>query len=160
MTASVRLGAGLRLRHATDDDRPFLRHLYETARQEELAGLSWTEEGRRAFLDHQLSVQELAYRKAHPDARFFVVEMEGAPVGRLSIAEAADVVHVIDIALLPEYRGAGAGEQLLRWVIAKARRVTLSVGRWNRAQRLYSDLGFVVVGEDEMYVHMERPALS
>lgn len=160
MTAACALGRGLSLREAGDEDQPFLRHVYESSRLEELAGVSWGGGTRQAFLDQQFRAQAVDYRRRFPDARFLVVELEGAPIGRLYLADVGDTTHLLDIALLPEHRGTGFGEALLQWVIASGRRIVLTVGRWNRAQRLYLRLRFTVVAEDDTNLYMAREPLS
>lgn len=160
MTTGVAVVEGLTVRDATPADDGFLRLVYQSTRVEELAGLSWDESTRQAFFDQQFDAQAADYRRRFPKARLFVVELGGAPVGRLYLGSASDAVHVLDIALLPEHRGRGLGEALLRWVVSDGRRVSLSVAKWNPAQRLYLRLGFAVVAEQGPYLTMERPASS
>lgn len=155
VTAAV---AGLSLRPATPDDEPFLRRVYESTRAYELAVLGWDDATRSAFIDQQHSAQAADYRRRHPDARFLVVEVDAAPVGRLYLAESESTVYVLDISLLPDHRGRGVGQALLEQVVAEGKAVSLSVLRWNPAQRLYLRLGFAVVAEDDVYLRMERPA--
>ena len=158
MTITDVLPQGMTLRPAAEADEPFLRHVYGTTRSDELAAMSWGEATREAFLDQQFTAQAVDYRRRFPEARFLVVEREGKPIGRLYLADSDDAVHVLDIALLPQHRGHGLGEALLRWVAEGGRRLTLSVARWNPAQRLYLRLGFTVVADDGVYLAMERPA--
>lgn len=155
MTVAV---AGLSLRPATPDDDAFLRRVYESTRADELAALGWDDATRSAFLAQQFSAQAADYRRRHPDARFLVVELDGVPVGRLYLAESESTVYVLDIGLLPEHRGRGIGRALLERVVTEGKAVSLSVTRWNPAQRLYLRLGFAVVAEDDVYLRMERPA--
>jgi len=68
----------------------------------------------------------------------------------------------VDISLLPEYRNRGIGAALIHTLIetamAEGQAVKLQVLRMNPAQHLYQRLGFVVTGQDEMYIQMEiRP---
>jgi [ribosomal protein S18]-alanine N-acetyltransferase len=57
--------------------------------------------------------------------------------------------HITNIAVLPEYRGRGLGERMMRELLARAhargaRRVTLEVRATNSpAQNLYEKLGFI-----------------
>lgn len=160
MTTVAALDTGLTLREAMPADDAFLRRAYRSTREAELAGVPWGEATRQAFFDQQFDAQAADYRRRFPRARFLVVELEGAPIGRLYLGEADEVAHILDIALLPEHQGTGFGEALLQWVIASGRRVELSVGRWNRAQRLYLRLRFTVVAEDDLYLHMARRPVS
>lgn len=157
---ALAVAPGLTVREATPADGPFLRRLYDSTRAEELAGLAWDDRTRRAFLDQQLDAQAVGYRHQFPDASFLLVDLEGADVGRLYLADEGPTVHVLDISLLPEHQGVGLGGALLGWVIGHGRRVTLSVVGGNPARRLYERLGFVVVAEQPPYLSMEHPPLS
>ena len=65
---------------------------------------------------------------------------------------------LIDLALLPEFRGHGIGASVLRSVILAAeragRRVQLQIDRRNRAVRLCERLGFQVSGETGLFLVM------
>jgi len=154
---------GVTLRPARAHDAPFLRRLYASTREQELAALAWSPTQRETFLRLQLEAQERHYRSYYPQAQFDVIERRGAPVGRLVVNRSVGAIQVIDIALLPGQRGAGLGSTLLRELQDEAelqgRSVRLRVARANRALRLYARLGFRVLDEDEIYVGMEwRPS--
>ena len=75
-----------------------------------------------------------------------VLEDHGVPAGRLYIHREPATLLVMDIALLPDWRGRGIGTALMQWVCSQARAagksVTVSVEKYNRAQTLYRQLGF------------------
>lgn len=149
----------MRLRPATAADDAFLQRVYASSRQDELAQLPWSEAEKRAFLAMQFDAQDRHYRAHFPDARFDVVERGGVPIGRLIVERTEDEIRLLDIALLPEHRGAGAGSALLRELLAEAaassKRVTIHVERANPARRLYERLGFrVEEDEDAIYLFM------
>jgi ribosomal protein S18 acetylase RimI-like enzyme len=152
--------AAVTLRPSGPDDREFLFTVYERTRTEELAVLPWTEEQKQAFLRFQAEAQDTDYRARRPDARFLVVVADGTDVGRLYRAELDGELELMDIALLPEWRGQGIGSLLLEDLLAEADArgltVTLYVEHWNPARRLYDRLGFVAVGQDDVYLRMER----
>ena len=64
------------------------------------------------------------------------------------------------VSLYPEYRGKGIGTQLMKALLEEVERrgyarVSLSVQKENYAARMYSKLGFEIVGEnDEEYLMM------
>jgi ribosomal protein S18 acetylase RimI-like enzyme len=133
--------------------------VYASTRAGELAQLPWSEAEKRVFLAMQFDAQDRDYRGRFPGARFDVVEQDGAPIGRLIVERGADEIRVLDIALLPEHRGAGAGSALLRELQAEAaarsQRVAIHVERANPARRLYERLGFrVEADEDAIYLFM------
>jgi ribosomal protein S18 acetylase RimI-like enzyme len=67
---------------------------------------------------------------------------------------------LVDIALLAEHRGQGAGSGLVRELMQQCAcdgvPLRLQVLKTNPALRLYKRLGFIRTGEDQMYVQMER----
>lgn len=86
----------------------------------------------------------------------------GQAIGRLYVHEDYEgSVRIIDITLLPEYRGRGLGTSILKDVIAFAdsmkKPVTIHVEAFNPAKKLYEKLGFKKVFEtNEVYHLMER----
>lgn len=141
---------GLALRGETIDDLPFLERLYASVRGPELEAMGWPEEVRRTFLASQCAFQTRHYADAYAGADFGIVLHDGEPVGRLYLFRNAEDVRVVDISLLPEWRGGGLGTALLRAVQVEAeaegRTVSLHVDMTNPAQNLYRRLGFAEDG--------------
>ena len=151
---------GISLRAETDTDDEFLRGLYASIREQEMAQLQhWTAIQKSEFLAMQFDAQRNHYQMHYPDARFDIIEQTGQPVGRLYLAEVEREIRLMDIALLPERRNQGIGGDLTRAVLDFARhadlKVTLHVEEENPARRLYDRLGFEVVGEQTFYKKME-----
>ena len=98
------------------------------------------------------------------DASFDVVLVDGEPVGRLYVHRGETEIRVVDIALLPEYRGSGIGKSLLRKLLAEAdaatKSVTVHVERFNPALRLYERLGFHEIADHGVYLLLERRPLT
>jgi len=150
----------LALRPVTPEDRPFLERVYASTRSEELAMVPWTPLQKAAFLRFQFDAQDSHYRLHYAGARFDVILAGGQPAGRLYVDRSASEIRLIDIALLPEHRGAGIGGALLAELIAEARRerkpLSIHVEHTNPAQRLYRRLGFRHTGtETGIYQLME-----
>lgn len=124
--------------------------------------LGWPAEMLAAFLEQQRRAQAMHYRAAFADAAWLIVESGAAPLGRLYTDERPASVHLIDIALLPEWRGRGLGGAILADLIAEAAArglaVSLQVEKVNPARRLYERLGFRVVADNGPYDCMERSA--
>jgi GNAT superfamily N-acetyltransferase len=146
------------LRAAVPGDRPFLERVYASTREDELRLVPWSDEEKRAFVRQQFTFQDLHYRQEYTDAAFLVIEWDGRPVGRLYLDHRADEVRVVDIAVLPEWRGRGIGTALLQDVLREAARsgasVSIHVERGNGARRLYERLGFRPVDDNGVYVLM------
>lgn len=151
---------GLRLRQVDVADRPFLEELYGSVRAPELAPLAWPADQKRAFVAMQFDAQDREWRARYDPAGFFVLLVDGAPAGRLYLARLDGELRIVDLALVPGQRGRGVGSSLLLDLLSLAdgegRAVTLHVERWNPARRLYERLGFRQVGEDEVYLLLER----
>lgn len=149
----------MRLRPVTDADREFLVSLYDAARADELEQVPWGAGQREAFVRMQFDLQDAQYRMNNPRGSFDVVEIDGRRAGRLYVDRRPEDIRVVDIALAPEFRGAGIGGRLLRSLIDEAsatgRTVSIHVEVHNRAAALYRRLGFVAVEELGLYRRME-----
>lgn len=146
-------------RPITDDDLPFLRRLYGSTREQEMAVVPWTEEQKEDFLDQQFHAQHTFYQDQFSDAEFSLVLVDGEPAGRLYLDRREDEIRVIDIALSPEHRGQGLGGRLMRDVMDEAggesKAVRIHVERNNPALRFYDRLGFQYVEDQGPYFLME-----
>ena len=122
----------------------------------------WTDEQKAAFILMQFEAQDASYHQSYPEADFSVVRRDGVDVGRLYVARLETEIVLIDIALLPAYRGGGIGSQLLDDLLASAHKdglpVTLHVEPGSRARRLYERMGFESRGVSGPYESMVRPA--
>jgi ribosomal protein S18 acetylase RimI-like enzyme len=150
------------LRPADETDRPFLLRLYASTREPELEASGLPREQWGAFAEHQFTAQSRHY-ETYEDTSYDVVLVDGEPAGRLIVARWPKDLRVVDIALLPQYRGRGIGGNLMRALIEEADergvKTSIHVERFNPAQRLYTRLGFRAVAEaGGVYLLLERPA--
>jgi ribosomal protein S18 acetylase RimI-like enzyme len=155
-------GYHLALRPVEAGDQAFLFRLYASTRADELAPLGWDQTTTQAFLRTQFDLQDRAYHQAYPDGSFALVLIDGDPGGRLYVQRSRACIHVIDISLLPEYRGRGIGTALLRELLGEGRRsgtpVTIDALRTGRAVSLYQRLGFTITRADDVYAALRwRP---
>lgn len=152
----------LRFRPIEVADEAFLTHLYATTRGQELAHSGWSAEAIGEFLAQQFRLQHHYYQEHFPDGEFWVIEADTQAIGRLYLFWGETTLQLIDISLLPDYRGRGVGVALLQNLLALADARGLAVGlhveEANPAFRLYQRLGFEVVGESGIYLEMCRPA--
>jgi len=95
-------------RPSTHQDLDFLRRVYAGTRAEELACTGWDESTCAGFVTMQFEAQDRHYRAHFPDAQCSVIEFatcdELVPVGRLWVDRRQHSIHVLDIALLDEFR--------------------------------------------------------
>jgi len=150
---------GLALRPETEADIPFLRRLYASTRWDELAQIDWSHAQKLAFTDSQFEYQRRHYRAHYAATEWVVIEDRGVPAGRLYLYRGSKALEVIDIALLPEWRGRGIGTALMQAVCAQARAsgktVRIYVEKFNPALRLYRRLGFREISDENVYWLME-----
>ena len=146
------------LRPIEDADQPFLQRVYASTREQELAPVPWSAGEKAAFFAMQFAAQSAHYEH-YAGMSADVVLVDGEPAGRLLVARWREEIRIVDIALLPEFRGRGAGGELLAELIDEAtemgKRVSIHVERENRALGLYERLGFRPVGETGAYLRME-----
>lgn len=150
------------LRPSLPEDREFLFQLYASTREQELRAFGWPPAQQEAFLRMQFNAQQQWYSATYSNAENQIIEKDLQPIGRMIVQREAGLWRLVDIALLPEHRGQGIGGELLRALIEQCRDsgavLQLQVLNTNPAQRLYTRLGFVKTGEDQLYTQMElRP---
>jgi ribosomal protein S18 acetylase RimI-like enzyme len=145
-------------RTSTPDYDAFQRLVYASTRVDEMAIVPWSEQEKAAFLDMQFRAQDTFYRREFPNSEFDVLLQNGEPIGRLYTNLTPTALHVLDIALLPEYRGNGLGTRLIKDLMEQARsaglKMTLHVEIFNPARRLYNRLGFTEKQVDGIYLLM------
>jgi ribosomal protein S18 acetylase RimI-like enzyme len=150
--------ARVALRPVVPRDASFLEGVYASTRAAELELVPWDEEQKQAFVRSQFAAQSSHYAQQFPDASVDVVLVDGIAAGRLYVDRRPGEVRIVDIALLPAFRGAGVGGSLLRGLLdeAAARRDTVSihVEHNNPAQTLYRRLGFQPVADEGVYLLM------
>ena len=144
------------LRPSGPRDRELLYRVYASTRAEELANVPWDDEAIDGFLRAQFDAQDRWWREHYEGASFDVVLVDGEPAGRLYTFATEDEIRIVDIALLPAFRGGGIGSALLRDVLADGRRVTIHVERMNPALRLYERLGFKLAEDRGVYLFLAR----
>lgn len=144
---------------AAEADREFLFQVYAASRDSEMAVVPWTDDQKQLFLRMQFDLQDRHYRSQYSQVQFLLVVQDGRPIGRLYLYETAGEIHVMDISLLPAFRGGGVGGAVMRDLLARAaesaRAVTLYVEHHNPARRLYQRLGFREAGGEGVYLRME-----
>jgi ribosomal protein S18 acetylase RimI-like enzyme len=155
----------LTLRPAQPADELFLFELYVTTRMEELAAWGWDASHQDVFLKLQFTAQQQHYRTHFAHADYSIVYLDDRPIGRLIVARGNRDIHIADIIVLPEYRGAGIGTTLIRDILAEAaqaqKSVRLQVLNTNRAIRLYERLGFTIIADGGTHFMMEaRPSAA
>jgi len=140
-------------------DEAFLFSVYASTRTDEMARVDWNAEQQEAFLRMQFRAQSQFYVENYPGAEFQVITLNDQPIGRLYVHRRADEIRIMDIALLPEFRGQGIGSTLLQNILERGKNlnlpVTIHVEQFNPAIRLYQRMGFQPKEDKGVYLLME-----
>lgn len=148
---------------AIPKDEEFLLAVYSSTRADEMALVNWTTEQKQAFLLMQFNAQRQYYLDQFPQAQYYIIEQAGQSIGRMIIDRSENIILLMDIALLPEYRKMGIGTALIKDLLEEADRanrpVRLHVETFNPAMNLYKRLGFIKTGEISFYHEMTRQPL-
>jgi ribosomal protein S18 acetylase RimI-like enzyme len=152
----------IRTRPANSSDQDFLLEVYAGVRREEMLSWGWSTEQQRDFVRMQFLSRRQSYLLQYPDASESVIVVDGAPAGSMTVFRGASEIRLVDIAVLPEFRGRGIGGGLITGLaheaVCSGLPLRLSVAQGNRAARLYGRIGFVSTGRDSMYIEMEYAA--
>jgi ribosomal protein S18 acetylase RimI-like enzyme len=136
----------IKLRPVTPADDAFLLSVYASTRADELKLTPWTPEQKQAFVSMQFAAQKRHYAALYPGADHDVIYAGETAVGRVYLDRTGEAVHILDITLLPEYRGRGTGAALLRRLLEEAgangKAVTVYVESFNPSLAIFEHLGF------------------
>jgi ribosomal protein S18 acetylase RimI-like enzyme len=156
-------GGGIDLEPATPTDQPFMYATFASTRTEELTVTGWSDEQKEQFLRSQFEAQRISYLREIPDAEYSVIRRRTVAVGRLIVERTPTEVHIVDIALLAEFRRQGIGSVLMARLFDEAeatgKTVRLFVEKFNPALRWYERMRFQVIRTGPIYLEMVwRPA--
>lgn len=155
---SIQLPSGLHIRPSTASDKAFLEKLHHATRQD-LQVIDGEKDLIETLVEMQLKAQTQGYGDQFPNAMYFIIEKQQQPVGKATIDFSDNLVHLIDIALIPQARGQGFGKAILqsfqRCAAQIAAPMLLSVELHNNiAKQLYQSLGFTTESVQPPYERM------
>jgi len=146
--ASLRLSrliSSLQLRALTAADSDAVHALYASTRADEAAHFPLPPAQREAFLRMQSQAQQAHHARHYPGAALDAVLLDGQMIGRLCVWRRPGEIRLMDISLLPAFRGAGLGTRLLEALIGEAVQtssvLTLHVHSDSRARAWYRRMG-------------------
>lgn len=153
----------LKVANCTSEHEFFMYQLYVSTRIDEFRLLHLNEEQIQSLLKMQYEAQKNSYHNRFPNAKYEMIYYEGECIGRMITDRQSHGIHLVDISLLPEYRGKGYGTQLIKRLqeiaLVEGGSITLNVLQNNPAQRLYERCGFYVTEEVEPYFAMRFDGL-
>jgi ribosomal protein S18 acetylase RimI-like enzyme len=136
----------IQLRPVTAADDAFLLSVYASTRAEEMRQVPWSAEQKEMFVRMQYTAQKQHYAAMYPQASHDIIYVDETAVGRMYVDRDAERLNILDITVLPEYRGRGTGEALLRRLMEEAgasgKAVKIYVESFNPSLRLFERLGF------------------
>lgn len=147
-------------RNALPEDEPFLQKLFSETNE----GLRWMLPQTRPMLaEMQYRARALSYAAAYAQLEDRILCLEdGTAVGRHLVQRGEVELRTVDIAVLPQYQRQGIGTASLKQIseecASKKQAHLLSVAKGNPALELYRRLGFIVTGDDEVYLQMRWSA--
>ncbi len=146
------------VRPETTLDTDFSAALYALTRADELAAVEWSDADKQAFCRQQFDAQRAHYRQHYANAQFLVIDVGGAPAGRLYFEQTSKELRLMEITLLIAARNQGIGGAisgiLLRQAHAAGIPMGLHVEPFNPARRLYERQGFREVDTRGIYLYM------
>jgi GNAT superfamily N-acetyltransferase len=115
---------------------------------------------KQRFCDSQYALQDAHYRRHYADFELWAICNRGIVIGRLYLATFEGMFILMDITLAGSERGKGIGTALLHDILGQAdtqqREMRLHVEPDNPARRLYQRMGFIDIGDAELYQEMRR----
>jgi ribosomal protein S18 acetylase RimI-like enzyme len=147
----------MRFRVPSATDANFLSRLFASAIPE------------RQFLPQELlamqeRIQRLQWTQLWGPDGETIVEVDGVPAARIWLAGGTETVRLVDLTVLPDFRGLGWGRRLVAGLCdaadAAGAGLQLTVHQDNAvAQALYESLGFQAAARTgDIYTAMTRPA--
>lgn len=155
----------LRLRPEQEQDQAFRFQLFCESRPAEFALLQFEPAVFDQLMRFQFQAQTLSYRADFPNARFDIIELNGAPIGRIVVDRPGTVLHIVDQAIVPSLRSRGLGTTIMKALMDEAGAaglpVRLKVALSNDpSMRLYLRLGFKPIHSEPLHVEMEWLAVA
>ncbi len=147
------------LRPAQSRHEEFLFSVSASTRAAEMDLVDWNTTQKEAFLRMQFRSQDQYYKENYPSAEYQIIMVDGHRAGRLYVHKREEEIRIIDISLLPEYRGQGVGSHDLNQILEEAKKnnlsVTIHVESFNPVLHLYERLGFCLVEDKGIYYFMK-----
>lgn len=158
MHNKIALPDGVGLRIARESDKVFLDRLFQSTHD-----FIYQADAEKEYLDlvvdQQRYLQTEGYGQQFPNACTMIVEKQQESIGKVIMDFGSNMVHILDLALIPAARNKGYGKAVLQALQYVATQqllpVGLSVETYNHlAKKLYLSLGFQVVEQTPTHEFM------
>ncbi|TFB14676.1 GNAT family N-acetyltransferase [Filobacillus milosensis] len=145
-------------------DQSFLFELYASTRQNEMMLWGWDNQQQIEFLLIQYRAQQQSYEQQYPNLYKLLISVKSENAGRVLIDHSQSCLTLVDISLLPKFRGSGIGTKLIKELQHEAAKnkisIRLTVRPDNPALKLYKRLGFHVIDGNDINIYMEWKSLK
>ena len=142
-------------RPITESDLPFLSKLYASTREQEMAVLPWTTAQKVTFVKMQFNAQHKFFKQEFNNAEFNIVLKNDVAIGRMYVERRENEIRIIDVTLMPDYRGQGIGQILMKSLLDESagseKPVTVNIEKDNPAMSFYERFGFEYVEDQGVY---------
>jgi len=150
----------IQLRPVEEKDTAFIEAVYRTTREAELNLTNWSEHQKNAFISMQAAAQHAEYKAKFPNVKFQVIIYNKKSAGRFYTAENENEIRLMEMTILPEFRGKGIAKELLQQSIERSNKIqkklSCHVEASNPILKFYQRLGFVHLKNNGRYFYMER----
>lgn len=152
----------LSFREIEPEDAAFCLELFLASREREFAPLP--EDIRSQLAMHQYEIYRAGLRSSYPNAEQCMVSISSdgtanQPAGFIFIADFADHLRIIDLAVHPRFRNRGIGSLVLQTLMQRCGRsgkiMRGAVTPYNPARRLYARLGISELSSEHGYIQLE-----
>lgn len=145
-------------RPSVAEDSAFMLELYASTSKDELDDLGWSIGGNRTFVIMQAQTEEWNRSRLYPGMDRLTICVDEMPVGRLLVCLRNDILHLVDLSLLPRFRGLGIGTQLVGEILDEARNarvpVKVRVRKNSNSVRFVERLGFGTLTDLGLHVEL------
>jgi GNAT superfamily N-acetyltransferase len=145
-------------RPSVTEDSAFMLELYASTSKEVLDDLGWSIGGNRTFVIMQAQTEEWNRARQYPGMDRLTICVDEMPVGRLLVSLRNNILHLVDLSLLPRFRGLGIGTQLMGEILGEARNarvpVKVRVLKNSGSVRFAERLGFATPTDLGQYVEL------
>ncbi|MDM1556780.1 MULTISPECIES: N-acetyltransferase [Chryseobacterium] len=105
--------------------------------------------------DRETTLQRILYQFD----KAYIIFLNNQAIGLLKVDRADTNIDILQLQIDPNQQGKGLGRMIITDILEEAsaagKTASLSVLKTNKAQHLYSNLGFKIVNEDEHSYFME-----
>lgn len=154
---------GLTLRPIVIEDEAFLLTLFALCRPDLEYILNLNSEVKDILIRQQYEFRTTELHRQYPNADMLIVMGDNEPIGKLFVERGKANLHILELGLLPAFRGKGIGSRLMQGILDEAREgnktVSLHVDWYNlAAKELYHRLGFHVTEDTGVFCAMQWPS--